>query len=753
MRPIFSDARRAFATAVLVSTIASLPGVVIAAPGNTAPVPTNPTIYFGPSGVASVETSTLATDADPGDTLTYNLGSASNGTVARNGSKFEYTPGPGFAGTGSFIYFVDDATVSATGTVTVKQDLTPPSIDLPGNLVLFAGPSGTLLLPNLTGRVSTSDGTGSGVVAPITQSPAPGTELSPGIHPITFTVTDAAGNTASGTINIEVVTSLNVAKAAGEAVEGEPEGTKVQRFGVPSINQLGETAYLGRLSAPGTRSTLAILAGDPVSVRTRVGDDAVGITGAKFNFFLDPVLDDSSNVAFIARVSGEGVVPENDRGVWVHNGTGLQLVAREGVTPVPGAPGAQFKRFSSISIKDGQVLFLAELVQGVGGIDKTNDVGVWAWDAVNGLRPFVREKDTVTTASGPKTVSVFSMLRSAGTSRGQGRSQSGSIFGIQGAPSLYTLWAKYTDGTKAILAGLPSNVGGEPGPTFDLFAVADTRTALNSPDSGLVPKELGLPAVNSTLGFAAHMTLASNSTAGVNRDNNTGIFVGSLFFGGGDEEAPVWEPIVRKGDSAIEGANWLGFKDPIINNNYDIAWIGRISGTGVTTSNDYVIGYARLLYASTSEVIAREGGAVPGVEGAKWSQFLSLALPDGKEEGIGGPLGIAPANGPIFLARIVADSSAAEPANITPANDVGVWAVDGNGDLRLLLREGDTVKVNGVDKQVRSMTLLNSVSGSRDVSRSFNDRGEVVLKARFTDNSEAVLTLRMPVREADPQGV
>ncbi|RYD78150.1 MAG: hypothetical protein EOP84_14635 [Verrucomicrobiaceae bacterium] len=62
------------------------------------------------------------------------------------------------------------------------------------------------------------------------------------------------------------------------------------------------------------------------------------------------------------------------------------------------------------------------------------------------------------------------------------------------------------------------------------------------------------------------------------------------------------------------------------------------------------------------------------------------------------------------------------------------------------------VDINGTQKQLESMVLLNSVSGSRDVSRSFNDQEAVILRARFTDGTQAVLTLRMVVKGSGGPG-
>jgi hypothetical protein len=62
--------------------------------------------------------------------------------------------------------------------------------------------------------------------------------------------------------------------------------------------------------------------------------------------------------------------------------------------------------------------------------------------------------------------------------------------------------------------------------------------------------------------------------------------------------------------------------------------------------------------------------------------------------------------------------------------------------VSLLLREGETLTINGESKTVKSMTVLAPVSGSRGVSRAFNAKGQVILRVRFTDGSYAIVTLQ-----------
>jgi hypothetical protein len=77
---------------------------------------------------------------------------------------------------------------------------------------------------------------------------------------------------------------------------------------------------------------------------------------------------------------------------------------------------------------------------------------------------------------------------------------------------------------------------------------------------------------------------------------------------------------------------------------------------------------------------------------------------------------------------------------VTATNDTGVWAKDSNGQLRLLLREGQTIGT----KITRAFSLLISTPGSLGQTRSFNSNRQVVSRLLFTDNSQALMLSEVP---------
>lgn len=79
-------------------------------------------------------------------------------------------------------------------------------------------------------------------------------------------------------------------------------------------------------------------------------------------------------------------------------------------------------------------------------------------------------------------------------------------------------------------------------------------------------------------------------------------------------------------------------------------------------------------------------------------------------------------------------------SGITTANDVGLWAADGTGALRLLLQEGDTIGAS----TVKSFTVLSSVLGSPAQTRSFNDYGSVIVRVTDTTNAQHIVHIAIP---------
>jgi len=102
------------------------------------------------------------------------------------------------------ITVADAAANSASGIVHITVvDRTAPTIDHPPAGLTFAlGTTSTVPLPDLRGSVSATDNVG---VTSVTQSPAPGTGLPLGVTTVTFTASDAAGNSVSTSVDLIVV--------------------------------------------------------------------------------------------------------------------------------------------------------------------------------------------------------------------------------------------------------------------------------------------------------------------------------------------------------------------------------------------------------------------------------------------------------------------------------------------------------------------------------------------------------------------
>jgi hypothetical protein len=124
------------------------------------------------------------------------------------------------------------------------------------------------------------------------------------------------------------------------------------------------------------------------------------------------------------------------------------------------------------------------------------------------------------------------------------------------------------------------------------------------------------------------------------------------------------------------------------------------------------------------ELLAREGSEPPGAAGTRWKKFDSLTVIEGR--------------GPAFTAKLAAGT-----APVEQGNDRGLWVSDSSGELRLLLREGDTV----AGKTLRSFSLLQPLAGSPGQRRSWtigDPTATLIYLATFTDGATAILTISIP---------
>jgi hypothetical protein len=162
-----------------------------------------------------------------------------------------------------------------------------------------------------------------------------------------------------------------------------PGGGVFQDFGDPAINRHGQVAAVGQLENGG-----GLFLGDGL-------DDAVAIAldgqptpagGTYARCCSSPLtLNDRGELAFHVGLTGTA----SDRGIFVGDGRHTRPLALTH-TIAPGTTGT-FASFRDIKLgNDGRVAFIGTLTLGVGGVDLTNNVGIWIGSSASDLQLVAR---------------------------------------------------------------------------------------------------------------------------------------------------------------------------------------------------------------------------------------------------------------------------------------------------------------------------------------------------------------------------
>jgi hypothetical protein len=158
-----------------------------------------------------------------------------------------------------------------------------------------------------------------------------------------------------------------------------------------------------------------------LTLQLRENDPATGTSGLVFSDFSDLVLG-GGDYEFLVKgeVRGSGVIVNtNDKGLWAQHATnGLVLVAREG-SEAPGVAGSTFFRLTQIALPGtAQPMFQASMTTGVGGVTTANDAGLWVINEANEVKLAVREGDVLDVAGTPRTVTAITALLNGTTTGG-----------------------------------------------------------------------------------------------------------------------------------------------------------------------------------------------------------------------------------------------------------------------------------------------------------------------------------------------
>lgn len=592
---------------------------------------------------------------------------------------------------------------ASTSIASVRIDRTAPTLTGTFSPLLIATGA---TLPNYAAQAVAGDVS----AVAITQWPLSGTTHAPGAVTVTITATDALGNQSSIFFVVTVrpaVAGNNVFASQGDAVPGAgtvggpPADARLASFGVPSTDAFENVAYTAKWTSPTAGKGSGIIRNN-TSVAT-VGGLVPGLAGVSFKTFADPVLD-RGRIGFLAKLKA---VPASKAAVVLSDAPsgGLAIIARAG-SVAPGTGGAVFKSFKSMAITENSVAIFAQVTGGI--VNKTTtatDIGLWMQDSTRPLALVLREGQGVGQGIGRRTIKTLVAFLPGIGSPGQGR---GWLTQTASGPEALAL-ALFTDKSQAVLsvdiAGSvavlsQSGPGGAGAP-----GIADANFASYS-----------VPAMTEA-GSTAFLGTLALGPGGVTKLNQRAIFLNTT--------GSAYDPVVVLGDTAQKygvpnGSTFRLLKDPVLAADDGLAFFATLKG-----------GSATGLAASTLwwkppgaplQLLAQGGKAPAGTPvGAQWKAFTSLA--------------IAPSRGPIFTASLVLGKGA-----VLARNASGVWAVDFSGTTRLLFRTGDLLGT----RKVKKFTLLNAAVGSVGVTRSFNDSGQLVWLATFTDKTTAIIKTEIP---------
>jgi hypothetical protein len=169
--------------------------------------------------------------------------------------------------------------------------------------------------------------------------------------------------------------------------QSAPGGGTFVDFGTPVMNNHGQVEVFCSIDNGPAASGLFLSDGKNVVTIALEGKPAPK-GGNYLGGFRRQFLDDHERVAFLAQLTGSG------EGIFRRNHNATVTVALLGGA-APGTNGI-FLRFDDYKMdEDGNIAILAALVRGAGGVDNTNDEGIWIGTSEADLHLVVRTGELI----------------------------------------------------------------------------------------------------------------------------------------------------------------------------------------------------------------------------------------------------------------------------------------------------------------------------------------------------------------------
>ncbi len=503
-----------------------------------------------------------ATDAVGVTSLTYSQNSGTLFPVGTTTVTITATDAAGNSGHGSFTVTVHDTTAP---TLTLPSDITVRTYD----------PSGAVVTFNASG----SDGVDGSPT--VTAAPPSGSLFPVGVTTVYVQGKDSAGNTTNGsfTVTVQLVPKLEILYSGAAAHAGDPvpglAGATFKTFGVPSINDSGDAAFMATY-VQGLTTTTGIF--DGTRIIAIKGHAAPGVAGATFATFQDPGFNNAGDTAFFAVLNGPAATAK--LALFADIGGTLQLVQRRGVA-APDVPGATVANLTAATLTETGVFFMGTMT---GSVTTANNTAVWYWTPA-GAQLRLRTGQVI----GGKTLKIIAALQSSVGSLGQGRS-------VQKDGIVAHAFCTDTSELLVYVDGQGTEV---------LAVTKDTSTSTSTPKfSSLQP-----PILSADGGYAFRASVLAPTP--------TPEILASV---GGASPTSVF----RQGDPVpgVSGAKFSKLFDPIFNGE------GVADLTNISIGNSVALAYKP---ADTSlQVVAQVGTHATGLPpAAKWRTLTSIALPPG----------------------------------------------------------------------------------------------------------------------------
>ena len=682
----------------------------------------------GPSGAVVTYSNGHATDAVGVTSLTYSRNSGSVFPVGVTTVTITATDAAGNAGHGTFTVTVHDTIAPSVAT---HANVVAEATDASGAVVTYAGASAT-------------DAVG---VASYTYSQNSGTLFPIGTTTVTITATDAAGNSGYGsfTVTVHDTTAPTLTLPSNITARTSNPAGAVANFAVsandgvdPSVTATatppsGSTFPVGtttvNVSAQDSTGnvangsfTVTVLLFPKLEIlysgeADNTGDPVPGIAGATFQTFGAPSINDSGNAAFLAKyVQGRTV------STGIFNGTRIIAIQNHAA---PGVPGATFFSLQDPGFNNaGDTAFFTVLRSPAA----TSKLALYA--DIGGILQLVQQRGSP--APGVTGATVSNMT--SATLTDTGLFFMGTMAGAVTSANNTAVWY-WTPGGAQLRLRTGQTIGGKTLKTITTLksSVGSLGQGRSAQGNGLVAHALCTDASEVLIYVDSQSTEVLALTKDTSTDASTLKFSSLqspiLSADGGyafraTEKIPFPEPeilasvgsdspslVFRQGDAVpgVSGAKFSRLQDPVFNGE-GVAVIANIS-----TGNSAAVAYKPA--DSSLQVVARVGTHATGLpSSAQWRTLTSVALPPGL--------------GPVFTGTLGLQAGV-----VDGTNNVGIWAADSDGTTHLLMRTGDLID----SEKVTTLTFLPSVFRSSDQTRAFNTQRQLIFRAALVGKGQRII--------------